>query len=83
MKLILDAVEGWCVSSKSGEVPIANFCKAERERQGLSRGALNSEMGVAHQNYTNFENGKTHSITIGLQALQALGYDIFVMGSRQ
>lgn len=75
--------EGWMAQDKSGIQPLHKFCEAARIKQGITPGKLQTMMGVNHPTYYNFESGKNKKTNTGLVALEALGYQIFILGGGQ
>lgn len=83
MKLIYHPIKAWCVQSKSGEVALSEFCQQQRTAKAWSCAHVASESGLSISSYLKFESGTIKSLNTGLLVLQALGYDIFLLGGKQ
>jgi transcriptional regulator with XRE-family HTH domain len=83
MKMTFVFPDGWVIQKinflgKAVNVPLREFVKAAREKQGVSKGALTKLIGAQHPAYSNWELGRTRSAAIGFQALEELGYSIHI-----
>lgn len=81
MKVFFNSlVSEWMVSDRSGERPLREFTRQKRIEAGIAVNTLETQAGIAHPSYKQFEEGVTRSSLAGLRALEFLGYDLFVFG---
>lgn len=83
MRIIIDVEYGCMVRGKSFELPLRDFVRTKRIERGLTISGLTALAGLNHPAYSMWENGQTKSPINGLIAMQALGYDIFILGDGQ
>ncbi len=81
MKIFYDELKSdWLVADRRGERPLREFTKEKRLELGLTISGLETQSGINHPLYLNFETGGTRSSLTGLRVLEYLGFELYIFG---
>lgn len=59
----------------SGDMSLLDFLNEQFKEQNITGGRLEKIMGIDHSRAYAVYKGKSHSISVGIQLLQGLGYE--------